>query len=704
MSDTFVPPDVLAGSDRAGTGSGNDYLKPLLDRPVGEVVAMVDRWFERSAENRVHVENQTLLNLAFHLGQQYVRVDGTSSRSRVVAHPRKKGQVRTVDNLIDPAVRKEKARLLRSRPVGQVIPQGEDPADHEAAKAGHMAIEHTFREGGWEEALEQAVDWALLGGTGHIGVSWDASLNDSFGNKGLTSFRALSPFEFAVPHLRRPHLDDQPYVMVTKAYEVDEIEERWGKRVSPDREEQFGSFDQRLRSIVTSKGNQLGDQAGVRMGREATIPVAIVKEVWVKPSRMAPEGAVLIVSSGQLLQFTPAWPAWCNGSYPFAKIDYTVTSGSYWGKALVDDLIPVQRRHNRAASVIVELLGLLSHTTVAVPRGTKIKQILAGRGTMLEVPPGMSTPPAQINPANFGNLPTLELQETRQAAQDLSFQHEVSRGTTPPNVRSGTAIAALKELDDSAAAIPIRSIERATQRMGRFALNLVKEKWDDGRMMLVFGTEGDIEMRSFVNAKGKGGQYWVQPGSAWPVTKGQRQQMVLDLYDRGLIGPEEALIHLEVGTPQSIKNDRYIDTRHARRENQKFDRLSVLGPDGQVTEQSMAALTATYQEHLLPREWHNHAEHLKEHNKLRKSPSYEKWEPWRKELFEAHISGHRAALEQQLLAQQQGPGGVAREQAAVEQQRMAEQRDAAQRASARLDQLRAQAASQAQSGQAPEQE
>ena len=255
---------------------------------------------------------------------------------------------------------------------------------------------------------------------------------------------------------------------------------------------------------------------------------------------------------------------------------YTSVAGAYWGKGLVNDLIPIQRRHNRAASVLVEMMGLLSHTTVAVTRGTKVKQILGGRGTMLETPPGVSSPAQTIHVQNTGNLPILELEQTRQASRDLAFFHEVSRGTTPPNVRSGTAITALKELDDAPAQIPIRSIERATMRMGRFSLNMVKEKWDEERMVIVLGEEADIETRSFVNKDGLGGQYWVQPGSAWPATKAQRQAMIESLFDRGLITPEEALLHLELGTPQSIKNDRYRDVRHARRENQKFERLSPL--------------------------------------------------------------------------------------------------------------------------------
>jgi len=689
VSEQFVSPEVLAGGSVDGQSKGNVYVEPLEGRTVAELVQMVDTWFKRSVENRRHVENQTLLNLAFHMGQQYVRIDPTASgANRVVPVEKKRGQVRTVDNLIDPAVRSEKARLLRTRPLGTVVPQGDDAEDHEAAQAATMAVEHAMREGGWEEALEEAADWAMIGGVGHIGVSWEEYLSDSFGQRGLITYRALSPFEIAVPHLRRPNIDDQPYVMVTKAYEVDEIEARWGVRVAPDREEQFGSYDERLLGVITGRGRERS--FGHTNTYDKKVPVAIVKETWIKPSQAAPNGAIAIVSSGQLLQYIPQWPAWCNGRYPFAKVSYTDIPGAYWDKALVSDLVPLQRRHNRAASVMVELLGMLSHTAVSVPRGTKVKSFLSGRGTMLETPPGVTTPTTPIQVTNAGNLPILELDQTRQAVRDAAFFHEVSRGTTPPNVRSGTAIMSLKELDDAAAAIPIRSIERATQRMGRFALDLVREKWTEDRLVLVFGQANDVEMRSFTGNTSAAGHFYVQPGSAWPVTKAQRQQMVLELYQNQLIGPEEALVHLEVGTPQSIRNDRYRDVRHARREHQKYEALSPINPQtGQVDQQSMARMMAQAQA-INPASWHNHQVHLKEHNNLRKSPAYERWEPWKKELFEAHIMGHQVALEQQLLQQLEGPGGALRsmqQQAAGEQQA---RREAAATASERLDALRQQ--------------
>lgn len=688
MSDTFVPPGILAGGSDTSTTNGNVYATPLEQRSPAELSELSDRWFDRATENRRHVENQALQNLAFMLGQQYVKIDPSGTTSRVVPTKKRPGQVRTVDNIVITAVRSELARLLRTRPFGTVIPQGDDSADYEAARAADAAVLHTMREGSWEEAVEEAALWGIIGGTGHIGTSWEANQTDSFGQEGLVTYRALSPFEFAVPHLRRSRLDDQPYVMVTKAFEVDEIEMRWGRRVAADRQEQFSSYDQRLTGIITGSGRERA-YGGQHMSKERSVPVAVVKEVWIRPSEMAPNGAVIISASGQLLQFSPQWPEWCNGQYPFAKVDYTRIAGAYWGQSLVSDLVPLQRRHNRAASAIVELQGLLTHMNVTAPRGTKVKSMLRGRGTMLEVPPGVTAPPQQLRVDSAGNLPFVEMDATRAAVRDIAHQSEVTRGTTPPNVRSGTAIAALKDLDDAAATIPIRSIERATQRMGRFSLSLIKEKWTEQRMVLVLGTDGDVEMRSFLDSGSVGGQYWVQPGSAWPATKAQRQAMLEGLYDRQVISAEELLQYLEVGTPQGIRQERKLDERHARRENQRYERLSITDENGQMLPNVEQVLMQA-QQALSPAEWHNHQAHLKEHNRLRKTPSYEQWPPWKKQMYEAHISGHRVALEQQLMAQMRGPGGnieaERQAQAGAQQQR----RETAMAASGRMDQLRQQ--------------
>lgn len=615
--------------------------KPLVEMQEPEVINLMDSWFERVIENRRHVERDALLNIAFLLDHQYVSLSKVGKTVQLTPIPEKKGRVRTTEQIIEPAVRSEMARLLRTKPQGVVIPQGEDPEDYESARAADDGLSYIYQCHDLEEYLEQGALWILTAGTAHLNTGWDETKVDEYGNPGDYDFRTLSPFEFGVPHTRKWKTQDQPYVMVTKAYEIDEIEDRWGVRVSPDRNEKFGSLDERLNSIVHSSATQT--MRG-KSSEDHRVPMAIVKETWVKPSRIAPEGAVIVTAAGKILDIK-IWPEWCNRQYPFYKLEYMRVPGSYWGKAMITSLIPIQRRHNRAASIIVETMNTLSMTRLAAPRNTQVRGILGGRGVMFETPLGSMQGVTNIGSPPIGDLPFQELNNTRIAIRDISHQHEVTKGTTPPNVRSGTAISALKELDDTASVIPVRSIERASQNLGRHILAIMQHHWDEPRLIYVLGQSGDIETKSFIKGKDISGQYVVQAGSTFPYSKQERQSMVLRNLEYGLISEDEAVRFQDMGTPRGILRERDVSRRHARRENQKFQEMTAINP--QTGQPDKNFIMAQFQQ-LLPADWHDHMTHLTEHNKLRMMPTYERWPTWKRALFESHIAGHQAILMAQM--------------------------------------------------------
>lgn len=608
--------------------------RSLAQMPPAELVAMQDKWFQRVTEARKHVERAALLGTAFLLDQQYVDFQGTHAGAKLVQTPHKRGRVRTVEQIIEPAYRGELARLLRNRPVGTVIPDGDDPEDFESAEAADKLLEHINRTYQQEVYVQQAVAWQVVGGTALLGVTWDEQATDPDGQPGAFDFRSLSPFEFGVPQVRKERLADQPYVMVTKTYELDEIEDRWGVRVRPDKVGSYGSLDDRLASIVSG---------GTSSGRADATEQSIVKETWVKPTPHDPEGLVIVTAGGEVLDQTP-WPAWTMGQYPFAALKYIPITGSFWGKGLLQAIIPLQRRHNRAASIVIETQNMLAQMALSAPRGTNVRQALGGKATIYETPPGAQQAVQPLMPPMVGDIPFRELEHTRQATRDITYQHEVSKGYTPPNVRSGTAISLLKEVDDSAATIPLRDIERAVETVSNHLLQIVRAHWDEPRQIKVLSQENELERISFVSGGDVGGQFAVQAGSAWPFTRAEKQGMVLSLHERGLLDPQETLKYVDMGsTASGVRKDRETDYRHARRENQKFEALAL-------TSDPQTGQVAWSFPPPLPADWHNHLAHVDTHNRLRKSPKYERWPVHKQLAFEAHIAGHMAALQAQLAA------------------------------------------------------
>ena len=735
------PPEMRAGmspqqgarSRRGNLGPGQNALeqfKPFEQMTERELVALSDEWFERVTSSRRHVERWALLATAFYMDQQYVDFYQAANAGTMLTQlPAKKGRVRTIDNVIEPAIRNELARLLRNRPHGVVVPESLDGEDYEAAHAGQDLIEHITREHRLEEYYQEATLWKLFGGVSLLDTQWDPTagpprqdgmggapesmMHDpdvlthteglppealppemqnaagQFGGNGAGGvagtmpqgegdfeFRVLSCFEFGVPHIRKRDIQEQPYVMITRAYELEEIYDRWGIVVEPDSGQRYGLLDERLTQIL------LGGMQPERLPKGTSapkIPTAIVKETWIRPSVRAPQGLVLITAGGQVLDLQ-TWPHYLQGKYPFAKLEFSQVPGSFWSKGMVQSLIPLQRRINRATSVQVEQLNLRASVSTAVPRGTNVRSAMGGKATLYEMPPGATQPAHTITAPEVGDVVLREIEMAKASVSDITFQHEVSRGTTPPNVRSGTAINALKEMDDAASSIPLRSIERAVEHQGNLILRMARDLWDEPRLVQVLGDDGDIERRSFIRGGDLGGQFYVQPGSAWPFSKAEREQAVYQALEWQLIDQREATQVLEMGGLRRVFNERHIDMRHARRENQRFEELSAVNDLGQVDLQMFAQQL----EFLRPADWHNHEVHIEMHNRVRKSPQYERWPTYRKFAFEAHIMAHQAALYAQMVAQQTAEGNpenhpdVRQAREATEEAEQAAQRAAGQ--------------------------
>jgi len=603
--------------------------RPLEQWSEPEMVERNDKWFKRVTDDRRHIERSALLSTSFLMDQQYVDFVGAGDHARLQQVPAKRGRVRTMEQIIEPAYRAEMGRLLRNRPQGTTVPDGIDEADIESAQAADDLLDHVWRTNQISDVMTQAVSWQIVGGTVLIGTHWDEDATDPEGVQGNFDFRALSPFEFGVPNAREQNLQKQTYVMITKAYDLDEVEDRWGVRPSADHAGSYGSLDHRLSSVISG---------GTRSGEQDQDQV-VVKETWIKPSAMAPAGAVLITAGKEVLDIT-VWPEWCKGRYPFQVLRYTMIPGAFWGKSMLQALIPIQRRHNRSASIVVEIQNLLSQMGVAVPRGSQVRPLLGGRGMMIESPPGATQPVTNITTPPVGDLPFRELEHTEKAVRRISSQHEVTQGFTPPNVRSGTAISMLKEMDDSPSALPLTDIENAAQGLSRSILEMVKQFWDEPRVVRVLSKDGEIERRSFLGGDDVGGQYQIQAGSAWPYTKAERQAEIMQLHERQLIDGDEALKRLDMGAVRGIREDREVDYREARLENQKFEALEVMPmPDGTVGFGS---------EIPTPEDFQNHMAHISTHLRLMKSPQWRTWNPLKKMALEAHVVGHKAALYGQM--------------------------------------------------------
>jgi hypothetical protein len=281
------------------------------------------------------------------------------------------------------------------------------------------------------------------------------------------------------------------------------------------------------------------------------------------------------------------------------------------------------------------------------------------------VRPGFANPqPIPIQP-----LPNYVLQEVQQLQsdfEDLSGQHQISRGESGNGVTAATAMAYLGERDDSYLTTVFNSIEAAVEKLARQALSLFVQYVEDKRMIKITGDDGSFDAMMLSGADiASGTDIKVESGSALPTSKSARQALVTEWMKMGFIAPEDGLRILEMGMLKQYYNTIKIDENSAQRENLMMKKITEQVA-AQYEQQWNAGAAAGELDKIDPgtgqplqvppvitvNDWDNHAVHVEVHNRFRKSQAFQLLPDVVKAEFQKHISIHENVLMNQQMQQQ----------------------------------------------------
>jgi hypothetical protein len=615
----------LPSSGPVAKGSG-----PLLaSTENGRILNYVEERLEQCRKARLQFERSWYTNLAFYFGKQYVQWSpsfGTVSGSfqRLYEPPAPSWRVRLVSNKIRPIVRTEIAKLTKETPEAYVIPASSDDDDIAAARAGERLFEYFFRSIKMKRVIRREAFWQVLCGTGFTKDWYDPTSPDSAGLPGRIRCEHVTPFHFYVPEMEEEELENQPYVIHVIAKTPDWVEDHYGVRLEPDSSSNGGVLEQRFLQAM-----------GIQQGN-APDHVAI-KEMWVKPCGEWPEGAVITWANEQILSATPSWPFEYD-DYPFTKFEH-IETGRFYGESAVTDLIPIQKEYNRTRSQIIESKNKMSKPQLAAPRGSiDANKLTSEPGLVVFYTPGFEKPtPIPLLP--IPDYVIQELDRCQRDMDDISSQHEITKGQAPPGVTAATAISYLQEQDDSKLANSVSSVEEGIEKIGKHFLVYVQQFWDLARTIQVTGSDGQYESFMLSKADIKGNtDLNIQAGSGMPRSRAAKQAFIMQLGQMGWIPPDRALRYLDMAETGRLYEEMQVDQRQAQRENLQM----LQGVQVQVNS------------------WDEHMIHVAEHNNERKKQRFENAPDQVKQWFETHVRTHQ--MQMQMMQQQMGgapPGAPA---------------------------------------------
>lgn len=599
------------GSQLAGAEPVINLIDKMTGKDKDRLLSKVNGWFKDCREARMPFEREWYMNMAFYFGRQNVVWANTGSNNfaKLVEPKAPDWRVRLIVNRIKPIVRKEMSKLLQERPRGYVIPASSDDDDIAAAKAGDAIHEHvTTQDIKLESVMWQAVFWMCLTGTGFVKDWWDDQAVDSSGKMGRIMAEAVSPFHILVPELEISELESQPYIIHSVTKDPDWIKNVYGKEIRPD-------------SDINDSGIEGQFLTALGIKNDNTRKKCVVKECWIKPSKDHPEGLKITWADETILDLEEGNP-YAHKEFPFTKLEH-IPTGRFYSQSTIVDLIPLQKEYNRTRSQIIEAKNRMSKPQLAAPKGSiDPRKVTSEPGLIIFYQPGLNPP----TPLPLQALPNYVLQELDRSLidmNDISSQHEVSRGQVPPNVEAATAIAYLQEQDDTALAHTLHSIELANERIGRHILSHAGQFWDADRTINVVGRNGVFESFIFNQSHLNGTMsYKVVHGSATPRSRAAKQAWITELMKLGFIPPDRGLQYLDMAETSKLYEEMQQDVRHAQRENLQMS-------NGQQ---------------IVVNDFDNNVAHITEHWSYMKRQEFEQLGDDIKMIFMAHLEEHKMQL------------------------------------------------------------
>jgi len=262
--------------------------------------------------------NQQKLNMAFFLGFQWVTWD---HRMRAYRRPTVDIQdpntpVRLSANKIGQFVRTRIARLTKNIPEPQCRPVSNTDGDVASAKVGTRVLNHELDRLGWNTLLQRFMLWDEVVGWAFLHPWWDAKRGDKVGTldgddlyKGDICLDIVAPFEWSVdPSSINPDMSDALWCIRVNTLTTEAVWDRWGIQVN-------GGAARSLSMEVHALGSV--GQAEPAAQAESWVNVY---QMWMKPCRAAPDGAVVTWTGTKIIDKQMKFP-YQHGQLPFIQLN-----------------------------------------------------------------------------------------------------------------------------------------------------------------------------------------------------------------------------------------------------------------------------------------------------------------------------------------------------------------------------------------------
>jgi len=637
-----------------GTGNATD---PYVMYSPKEVAKYVEDEFTRRSKERIPYELQWKLNIAFIEGNQHVEINPSAQILDIV--PKEfEWEEREVFNHIAPNIEARQARLGKMRPVLKARAGSSDKADIRATKVSSHLLNSIQHDQKIRDKIHEVIKWIEITGTCFLKNTWNPELGLEVPKVNKeTGEPEIDPKTGQPVMIREGDLDvgvvpapeiypDSPFtqkmwgirsIIHARILPVSVIEETWGIKVSLEETNAV-----RLQEIMTG-GGFIGKSYSEGASKSSLKDSAIVKEYYERPTKKYPQGRFITVCGGKLLQFGPL-PYKCDKDgklgLPFVKICCIERPGIFWGRTIIERLIPIQRRYNALRNRKAEYLAACSVGGWVVEENSVDMNDLQNNGGQpgyICVYKSGMTPPRRTENAPLPNAFETEEQTLLTEFSISSGVSEMSRQSkAPTGVKSGVALSLALEQDETRLADTANNIEEALIEAGSQWLRFEKQFVQGTRLLRVVGKDNVVDVMDWTASDLKPEDVIMDSFSALSESPAQKRQMVFDLLGMGLFNnPDTGAIDRPTRT-RILEMLQFLDWEGANDD----DQAHIAKAERENRQLAQGAM-------LIPTDYDFHILHVKRHNEYRVTTEYEaivNQYPQIDEMFQQHVAIHMQFL------------------------------------------------------------
>lgn len=622
-----------------------------------EIVSGIMQELERRRGERSAYELQWSLNANFYAGHQNCDIDPAANRVVVEEPVERRDRERRVYNRIAPLMETRDANLGSVKYDMVVNPRTNEPEDIAKANVSTKLLQNIQSVVDFQHKMTQVRRWAEICGTAFT-LSWwdkdagtviaheireeflpDGTARQSFCDihEGDTAMGLLTAYEVFPHSLVVEDIHDQHDVIVEQVLDVGEIFDRYGIKVVGKQVDAYTLTP--LPNAVTGHGRTNTVFGVEKVSREDCAKVITYFE---NPSKAHPRGRLIVIVEDTIV-FYGELPA---GIMPIQVFRAKPQSGMFFGKSVIQDLIPYQRTYNAVKNKIIDYIATVANNPWLIPTGSVDVDAVEANGveagSIIMYNPERGTP--QI--ISYPEPPSAMLAERDKLEQDMEYTAGVSQlmvyGAAASS-SSGKALDTRREIDLTRMSMTADNLRDGVIGMAKIWLALNKAYSTGHRVLTIAGRDDLAAVYTWSAEDINSYDVEFSAENELRHSRDQQKQEFIEAYQLGLFTDEKGMLSKEfkrrawevfrLGSLENVMDADDVQRKNADRENAYLEagvipkRFKYDDDEIHLDEHIKFALSTDYR--LL----------------LRRAPEYAA-------LFDGHIEEHRAEIQKKQQAAQ----------------------------------------------------